>query len=157
MKRMGIFDKLFKNSEKEGNTEMEQINKDVAQMAEDIVVHMSKILPPELNLDYSVSSVKLIDALIEKLRSEGSDEKLAENEIMAFGAYVGEVIRKQVGGYWTKPELAGFPKDGATYSVVLVLPNGGATNPLGRVLKYFRHGSQYSTEIFVEMNIKQFK
>lgn len=154
---MGIFDKLFKNNLKEGSTEIGQINKDVAQMSEDLVIHMSKILPPELKLDYSVSSVKLIDALIEKVRSEGSDEKLAENEIMAFGAYIGEVIRRQVGGHWTKPELTGFPKDGATYSVVLALPNGGATNPLGRVLKYFRHGSQYSTEIFVEMNIKQFK
>lgn len=151
---MGIFDKLFKNNQKEGNTEIGQINKDVAQMSEDLVIHVRKILPPELKLDYSVSSVKLIDALIEKLRSEGNDEKLAENEIMAFGAYIGEVIRRQVGGHWTKPELAGFPKDGATYSVVLALPNGGATNPLGRVLKYFRHGSQYSTEIFVEMNIK---
>jgi hypothetical protein len=75
---------------------------------------------------------------------------------MAFGAYIGEVIRKQIGGHWTKPELAGFPKDGATCSVILVLPNGDATNPLGRVLKYFKYGSQYSTEIFVEMNIKQF-
>lgn len=154
---MGILDRFFKKKLNNNNPEIERINKDVAQMSKDLVIHMSKILPSEFKLDYSVSSVKLIDALIEKLRSEGNDEKLAENEIMAFGAYIGEVIRKQVGGYWTKPELAGFPKDGATYSVVLALPNGGATNPLGRVLKYFRHGNQYSTEIFVEMNIKQFK
>ena len=154
---MGIFDRLFKNNQKDNNSEIEKINRDVAQMSEDLVIQMGNILPPELKLDYSVSSVKLIDALIEKLRSEGNDEKRAENEIMAFGAYIGEVIKKQVGGYWTKPELAGFPKDGATYSVVLALPNGGATNPLGRVLKYFRHGSQYSTAIFVEMNINQFK
>jgi hypothetical protein len=151
---MGFFDNIFGGND---NPEINKINKDVAQMAEDLVIHMSKIFPPELKLDYSVQSVKLIDALLEKLRSEGSDEKLAENEIMAFGVYVGEVIRKQVGGYWTKPEYAGFPKDGATYSVVLSLPNGGVTNPLGRVLKYFRHGSEYSTEIFVDMNIKQFK
>lgn len=107
---MGIFDKLFKNNQKEGSTEIGQINKDVAQMSEDLVIHMSKILPPELKLDYSVSSVKLIDALIEKLRSEGSDEKLAENEIMAFGDYIGEVIRRQVGGHWTNQSLLDFLK-----------------------------------------------
>jgi hypothetical protein len=154
---MGIFDRLFNNNQKDNNHEIEKINRDVAQMSESLVIQMGKILPPELKLDYSISSVKLIDALIEKLRSEGNDEKSAENEIMAFGAYIGEVIKRHVGGYWTKPELAGFPKDGATFSVVLALPNGGATNPLGRVLKYFRYGNQYSTAIFVEMNINQFK
>lgn len=154
---MGILDRFFKKDLNNSNLEIESINKDIAQMSEDLVLHMRKILPSDMELDYSVSSVKLIDALIEKLRSEGNDEKFAENEIMAFGAYIGEVIRKQVGGYWTKPELAGFPKDGATYSVVLALPNGGATNPLGRVLKYFRHGKQYSTDIFVDMNIRQCK
>jgi len=90
-------------------------------MSEALVIHMSKILPAEFKLDYSISSVKLIDALVEKLRLEGNDEKLAENEIISLGVYIGEVIRKQVGGYWTKPELAGFPKDGATYSFIFLI------------------------------------
>lgn len=56
-------------------SEIDQINKDVAQMSEEMVLHMNKILSPEYKLDYSVSSVNLIDALIEKVRTEGRDEK----------------------------------------------------------------------------------
>lgn len=133
------------------NSEIQQINSDVAQMANDLVTHMEKILPQEYKLDYSEKSIQIIDLLIEQLRKEGNDERAAENEIMAFGAYVGEIIKKNFGGNWTKPELAGFPKDGSTYSVVFQLPNGSGINPLGRVLKYFRHGSQYSVVIFYDM------
>ena len=133
------------------NSEIQQINSDVAQMANDLVTHMEKILPQEYKLDYSEKSIQIIDLLIEQLRKEGNDERAAENEIMAFGAYVGEIIKKNFGGNWTKPELAGFPKDGSTYSVVFQLPNGSGINPLGRVLKFFRHGSQYSVVIFYDM------
>lgn len=146
---MDIFNKMFGRNN--NISEIDKINNDVAQMASDLVVHINKILPPEVNLDYSKNSIQIVDLLIEKLRNEGNDERAAENEIMALGAYVGEVIKKNYGGKWTKPELAGFPKDGATYSVVFQLPNGAGINPLGRVLKYFRHGSQYSLDIFYDM------
>lgn len=99
--------------------------------------------------------MKIVDILIEKLRTEGNDDRKAENEIMAIGAYLGETFRRHVGGHWTKPELAGFPKDGATYSVVFVLLNKVGVNPLGRVLKFFRHGSSYSTVAFYDMSKTQ--
>jgi hypothetical protein len=135
--------------------EIQQINTDVKNMAEDLVSHMNNILPKEYKLDYSEQSLKIIDVFIEKLRSEGSDERKAENEIMAIGAYVGEILKSNFGGHWTKPELAGFPKDGATYSVVLIFPNGVSTNPLGRVLKYFRHGNSYAIVPYYEMTKSQ--
>lgn len=150
---MGIFDNLFGGKNKVN--EVNQINNEVAQMASDLVEQMSKLLPPEIKLDYSEKSIQVIDLLIEQLRKEGNDERAAENEIMAFGAYVGEIIKRNFGGKWTKPELAGFPKDGATYSVVFQLPNGAGINPLGRVLKYFRHGSQYSVAFFYDTVKKQ--
>jgi hypothetical protein len=146
---MGVFDKLFKG--KKSVTELDQINKDVAQMANDLVEHMRSTLPFEINLDYSEDSIRVIDMLIEKLKREGNDERKAENEIMALGAYVGEVIKKNFGGRWTKPELAGFPKDGATFSVVFQLPIGAGINPMGRVLKYFRHGSEYNLNSFYQL------
>ena len=57
-------------------------------MANDLVIHLNKILPSLTKLDYSEESLKVIDVLIEQLRKEGNDEKAAENEIMAFGAYI---------------------------------------------------------------------
>lgn len=146
---MGILDNLFNKNK--GDNEIDQINKDVAQMASDFVEHMSKILPPEIKLDYTEKSIQIVDLLIEQLRKEGNDDRSAENEIMSLGAYVGEIIKRNYGGKWTKPELAGFPKDGATYSVVFQLPNGSGINPLGRVLKYFRHGSAYSLTVFYDL------
>ena len=41
---MGILDRLLKKVSNNNNTEIERINKDVAQMSEAIVIHMSKIL-----------------------------------------------------------------------------------------------------------------
>lgn len=137
--------------------EIQQINIDVKNMTEDFVNQINSILPSELHLDYSEQSLKIIDALIEKLRSEGNDERSAENEIMSIGAYVGEIMRRNFGGHWTKPELAGFPKDGATFSVVFIFPNHTATNPLGRVLKYFRHGTSYSIIPYYEVTKSQLK
>ncbi len=142
---MEIFNK--DHSDKEN----EQINKVASQMANDLVNHLNKVLPSSAKLDFSEESLKVIDVLIEQLRKEGNDEKAAENEIMAFGAYIGEIIKLNYGGKWTTPELAGFPKDGATYSVVFQLTNGAGINPLGRVLKYFRHGSKYSVNIFYDL------
>ncbi|NGX85056.1 hypothetical protein [Aequorivita sp. KMM 9714] len=126
-------------------------------MANDLVIHLNQILPSSTKLDYSEESIRIIDVLIEQLRKEGNDEKAAENEIMAFGAYVGEIIKLNYGGQWTTPELAGFPKDGVTFSVVYQLPNGEGINPLGRVLKYFRHGSQYSVDVFYDLVKKQIR
>lgn len=99
-------------------------------MAEELVQHMNKLLPSDLHLDYSVKSLTTADAIIEKLRSEGSDERAAENEIMAIGAYVGQIIKKNHGGFGTTPELAEFPKESSTFSVVFMLPSGLACNPL---------------------------
>ena len=146
---MGVFDDFFRGKNKVD--EVDQVNNDVAQMASDLVEHMSKLLLPEFKLDYSEKSIQIVDLLIDQLRKEGIDDRAAENEIMALGAYVGEVIKRNYGGKWTKPELAGFPKDGATYSVVFQLPNGTGINPLGTVLKYFRQGSQYSLAVFYDM------
>lgn len=137
--------------------EIEQIIIDVRNMAENLVCHMNNLLPSNLQLDYSEQSLKIIDVLIENLRIECIDEEKAVDKIMALGAYTGEVIKRHTGGHWTQPVLAGFPKDGSTYSVVFLLPNNVGLNPLGRVLKYFRLGSSYSIVAFYEMSKTQAK
>ncbi len=133
------------------DSKIDEINREVEQIAEDLVNHIKKLFPADLHLDYSEKSLKTADAIIEKLRSEGSDESVAENEIIGIGAYLGQIIKRNHGGFWTTPELAKFPKDSATFSVVFMLPNGVSCNPLGRVLKYFKYGSQYSLTKFYEL------
>jgi hypothetical protein len=58
--------------------------------------------------------------------------------MFAIGTYVGEVIRRRIGGAWqaegSDPET---PLD-----IVLRLPQGESIHPIQRVWKRFRYGSE---------------
>ncbi|MFF3941505.1 hypothetical protein [Streptomyces phaeofaciens] len=61
------------------------------------------------------------------------------SRLFALGAYLGETVRRGLGGTW---EAGGDP-DGRT-DVVLRLPDGAVVWPVQRVIKRFRNGSEDS-------------
>ncbi len=66
-----------------------------------------------IDLDLSLESLKNINEIIQKLHSSGTFDK--DETPMLYGAYIGEVIRKQVGkSFW----VTGHPDNGSnTYPV----------------------------------------
>ncbi|WP_157441900.1 hypothetical protein [Actinoplanes awajinensis] len=64
--------------------------------------------------------------------------------IFAVGAYLGEVIRRQVGGDWSGDDS----DPSAEVHATLTLPNGAVVWPVQRVMKRFSNGSEDSTVVY---------
>jgi len=60
-------------------------------------------------LDFSPESLQVIDRLIATGFSPQEDEETIRTAVQAFGAYVGEVVRRQMGGVWHDEEMRGQP------------------------------------------------
>ena len=62
-----------------------------------------------IDLDYGSASVKKVDTILTKLHAEYVKDKSNQRwtmEGLGWGAYVGEVIRRQYGGHWEKQDAA---------------------------------------------------
>lgn len=62
-----------------------------------------------IKLDYSADSLKEIERLIREGFRKEEEEETIETAVQAFGAYVGEVVRLNVGGEWLDEEMKGQP------------------------------------------------
>ncbi|MBT2364205.1 hypothetical protein J7E88_02370 [Streptomyces sp. ISL-10] len=99
-----------------------------------------------LPLDYTVSSLRLVDFVVDGLRRGGTDRPGVDRFLQGLGAYVGEVIVRRAGARWVdldagQRELFGQP-------VGIRMPDGRVWNPLGKVVKRFEHGASESVDRF---------
>jgi hypothetical protein len=81
-----------------------------------------------VTLDYAPSSVERVESLLADLHRARTAGQLPDDQLHAhaarFGAYIGEVLRRQYGGHWTQDhDVAGpnsFPihwKDGQSFPI----------------------------------------
>jgi hypothetical protein len=117
------------------------------RFAADIVLAATEV--SGANLDYTIDSLRQVDAIIESLRSDGvSSDQIAET-LFGFGCYVGEVIVRRAEGRWRAAaetpmaELGGFP---------LVVQHGRDSfcNPIGKVFKRLANGPEDSIAYFYQ-------
>jgi hypothetical protein len=106
--------------------------------AESFVTIMADLVPG-LSLDYSPQSLAALDEFIaSEFDPEGKDPA-PDGLQQDVGAYVGEVVRRHVGGRWAD--------DGALVEV------GGpisSVNPIGKARKRFANGAEDSLAWFYE-------
>ena len=92
-----------------------------------------------VELDYGPASLTFVDDQVGRFAEGGVQLDEIASTLFCFGCYVGEVLARVVGGRWIAEEespmrgLAGWP-------MVLLLPNGGCWNPIGKVFKRFEEG-----------------
>jgi hypothetical protein len=60
-------------------------------------------------LDFNIESLRIFDRLIPVYFSDETDDEMDLVNVQAFGAYLGEFIRRQMGGYWKDEEMQGQP------------------------------------------------
>ncbi|GHH89943.1 hypothetical protein [Streptomyces capillispiralis] len=100
-----------------------------------------------LPLDYSVASLRLVDALVDGLRKGGADRERARGTLFGLGAYVGEVLVRRAGGEWVdldEEQRAYFGQP-----VGVRMPDGRIWNPVGKVHNRFEAGGpQESLQTF---------
>jgi hypothetical protein len=105
------------------------------------------------DLDYSETSLKNVDAILEEMRLTGISSKEIAETLFGFGCYVGEVFVRNAGAQWRKTEDTRMQGVAAS-PLVLELPNHNYCNPIGKTFKRFENGEvdklSYFFQVFTE-------
>lgn len=105
----------------------------MAAFAADVVASSAEIT--RTVLDYSPESLALVDGILQGFADDGVTEADVGETLVAFGAYVGEVLVRNVGGTWL--DLRGHEAQGilGPLPMVVQLPDGQLVNPIGKAFK----------------------
>ncbi len=99
-------------------------------------------------LDYSPASLERVDLQVESLREDGLTAEDAAEALFVLGCYLGEVMRRALGGEWC-PTARSPLRDLSPWPMVLALRGGSAWDPIGKVYKRFELGdSEYLPAYF---------
>jgi hypothetical protein len=94
----------------------------------------------QTQLDYSPQSIESIEKILDQLGASAKFRRAGENdkraEALIFGAYVGEVIRREHGGEWAADHPVVGP---GTYPIAW---RGGDSFPYAWCYKRLTHGEQ---------------
>jgi hypothetical protein len=102
----------------------------------------------ELLLDYSPASLEGVDAQIEALREEGYASEDVPEALFVLGCYLGEVMRRSLGGLWIATSRSPL-QDVSPWPMVVVLPGGSAWDAIGKAYKRLELGdSEYIPAFF---------
>jgi hypothetical protein len=106
------------------------------KFASDIVMAAREI--SQVELDYSVKSLAVVDELIDSIRDEGAPMEAVAGTLFGFGAYVGHVMVSHGNMHW-----ADFDKEARTmfgHAFGVAAPDGRLWNPLGTAYARFVNG-----------------
>jgi hypothetical protein len=92
----------------------------------------------DINFDYSERSLAVLDDVISGCWS--APPKNLENMVAMFGSYLGETIRRQVGGVWAKDEVG--------YHLVNVGGVDQRVDPFSKMRKRFLNGKDDSISLY---------
>ena len=99
-----------------------------------------------IRLDYSPSSLALLDRVIDSIRREGPPVQAVTPTLIGFGAYVGEVLVRGGRAQWAEFDAGQRDIFGQPFGIRT--PDGRMWNPLGRAVKRYRDGPQDSLRLF---------
>lgn len=123
-----------------------------AKLAETAVSVIEKI--DGQRLDYSPDSLKVVDRLVVKFRSEGNTPQTMTKAMIVFGCYVGEVFVRNLPYRWDKPTDKEY--DLGFTSIGIRAQNGGFTNPIGKTFKLLQNGQEDSVAFLYEVAAARF-
>ncbi|MEV5969668.1 hypothetical protein [Streptomyces sp. NPDC051921] len=101
-----------------------------------------------LPLDYSATSLAVVDRLIDGLRRGGAGRKDVAGPLLGLGAYVGEVLVRQAGAEWVDLPPDHPVRTAFGHPVAVRMPDGRLWNPLGRTVNRFEIGPQESLRTY---------
>ena len=100
-------------------------------------------------LDYSESSLLLLDNIIQEMRSDGLRKKDVGETLFTFGCYVGEVLVRHGEGEWCNAEevsnqgLSIFP-------LIVKVRSRKVVDPIAQVFNRLENGRKYSLPKFYQ-------
>jgi hypothetical protein len=106
-----------------------------------------------VELDYSPASLAIVDHILAELHEQRAIPEIVSQAIFAFGCYTGEVMVRNNGAKWTKPD--GTSLAGDLSPMFVQLPNGTLCNPIGKAFKLVQAGMPESLEYFYQVMTRQ--
>lgn len=90
----------------------------------------------DIQLDYSNGSVSLLDELLQEFHEQGAGGDLAERLSILFGSYLGETLRRDLGGEWL------IPSEGPFEGMACLKVGEDLCSPPYRVYKRLQNGEE---------------
>jgi hypothetical protein len=112
------------------------LDKKMAHAASSFAEAVNRDVPR--TLDYSEASLARLDAVIDEAWPGGGDEDTLRYTLPVMAAYVGEVLRRNLGGLWVL--------DGSRIPAIEI--NGQRAVPYNRAGKRLTLGSEWSLALF---------
>jgi len=107
----------------------------------DPVFFRPKLMPPEVELDFSLESLKYVDDVLENMRKRKHEPT---PECMSYlGQYVGEVLIRQTGGRWITDDQAKMGD-----CKIVEIPDFGYANPIGKCWKRLSNGATDGVQFY---------
>jgi hypothetical protein len=114
---------------------------EIEKMALAVEQWLTEMFPTLPKMDYSVESLQAIDHALEHNVSTFKSQEAIDGALSMFGAYLGEVIRRRIGGTWMfDEELPRLVSKNLGCSKL----DGITTYPFRKVLKRLRNGEEDS-------------
>jgi hypothetical protein len=101
-----------------------------------------------IDLDYSVDSLKFVDNFLQRFRNEGLSVNDFAETIFVAGCYAGQVMIINNQGQWIKELEVNLPEGVKMMPIVVKLPNGKICDPIGKAFKRFYNGEVDSIPYF---------
>jgi hypothetical protein len=148
------FGRVVKRMQPLGTSDTVVAPENAARFAASTVKNVEKL--NNLELDYSVDSLKHIDEILEGFRAERVTVEDIELTIFCFGCYVGEVIvRNNRGARWTGlAENESESESDLDTGMVVRLASGSILNPIGQTVKRLLNSESDSLPHFYKSVIK---
>lgn len=129
--------------------------KEFVEKYSEALVKQCKLI--NINLDYSVQSIALLDDFLEDVSSSTlfNDETHLQTTMATFGSYLGETIRKLHGGIWGNSK-----EDGMYLDVCEHKDSHMRIWPLSRIKKRLLNGKEDSIKDYYQAvvdSLKEFK
>ena len=126
----------------------EAVPANAARFAADMVVSAREVSGVEL--DYSASSLRTVDSIIQDFRADGVTSDMVGETLFGFGCYVGEVFVRNRGGRWRLTAETPM-RDFAGMPFVIELPDGEWCNPMDKVVKRLDNGPEDDLPYFYRL------
>jgi hypothetical protein len=107
-----------------------------------------------VHLDYSVASLERVEAILHSFATGGVEIEQIKATLFGFGCYVGEVFVRHAGATWKElpPDDKSLPLLG--WPLVVALPDGSISNPIGKVFKRMEYGEGENLPYFYRVFAK---
>ena len=104
------------------------------QREADTFIEIMREMVPDLRLDYSPESIGRLDRFIAREFDPPGSKHVGESLPIGVGCYIGEVVIRTLGGFWSK---AGLPEVNAIGQIKAIFP-------IQKAVKRFKNGAEDS-------------